>query len=262
MKIEIKQKGNRSRFYALLSALLLGAGVLFNHSFNYLASISSRRMSTSTRAATKKQDTQACLLVFGTGFPQPGDRSCLRDRGASLYLQTMTKTLVGTPLGGSYDAANPVEIKPYNDRNRFYGADWPPFGYTMIGFRRMDNFRCAIEEVNDRGVKGGIVELGVWRGGAMMLAAAVAKESGIQRELHLFDMFGTIDSYSKFQESKRDFLAVSVAQVKGSFKYFELDGPEVHFEVGMFKDTVPKWKDRRIQIAVLRFLSRCNVQLV
>jgi O-methyltransferase len=206
----------------------------------------------SLRTAIVPSSAPQCLLVFGAGFPKPGDRNCLLDLGASLYIQAMRKILVGAPLEGSYDAANPVEIKPYNDRARYYGQDWPPYGYTMIGLRRLDNFRCAIQEVNRRKIPGAIVELGVWRGGAMILASAIGKETKTQRDLYLFDCFGKIESYSKFQESKRDFLAVSVDQVKSYFDYFEVNGPHVHFEKGFFSQTLPNWKDREIEIAVLR----------
>ena len=40
----------------------------------------------------------------------------------------------------------------------------PPYGFTMVGLTRLENFRAAINEVNRQGIPGDIMELGVWRG--------------------------------------------------------------------------------------------------
>jgi hypothetical protein len=120
-------------------------------------------------------------------MPIEDKRTCLLDHPASEYLQTLTKVMVGTPLGGSYHN-NHRQIGqtpfPFEERLRAVGEDWPPFGYTMIGKARMQNFRNAIEEVNQNGIPGAIVELGVWRSGAMIMASALGKESGRIRDLY------------------------------------------------------------------------------
>ena len=50
-------------------------------------------------------------------------------------------------------------------------------------------FRAAVEEVLRANVEGDIVELGVWRGGAMIMAAAILQERRSDKHLHLFDAF-------------------------------------------------------------------------
>jgi O-methyltransferase len=139
---------------------------------------------------------------------------------------------------------------------RSLGTDHPAFAYTMVGKLRLRNFRCAIDEVNRNGIQGSIVELGVWRGGAMMLASAMGKVSGIQRNLYLFDAFQVIGAYTSGGVNRNEalarFLDTSVDDVKFSFEYYDLGSPHVHYEKGLFKDTLPLWKDKYISIAVLR----------
>jgi hypothetical protein len=198
-----------------------------------------------------------CLPVYQDRIPKSmpieDKRTCLLDHPASDYLQTLTKVMVGSPLGGSYHT-NPRQIGqtpfPYEERLRAVGRDWPPFGYTMIGKARMQNFRNAIEEVNQNGIPGAIVELGVWRSGAMIMASALGKESGRIRDLYLFDTFAPIGTYGSKELTQ--YLAVPEEEVRESFRHFDLDGPFVHLEKGLFKDTLPAWKEKDIQIAVLR----------
>jgi O-methyltransferase len=210
-------------------------------------------------AETTVEDTSStkkCLLTFQEGYqPFPGDDACLLEpEESSPYLDLLSKTLVGVPLGGSYDPTNVGAVLPYNDRKRTYGQDYGPTGYTMIGKRRMNNLRAAIQEVNQKNIEGSIVELGVWRGGAMMFASGIGKESGRMRNIHLFDIFGTVDGYNaqgQGDSKKRDFLSVPLKQVQDAFAYFDLDGPHIHYHVGWFNETIPQWNSQE-PIAVLR----------
>ena len=120
-------------------------------------------------------------------------------------------------------------------------------GYTMVGTTRLDNFRAAIEEVDRMGISGCIVELGVWRGGAMILAAAVNEESKNSRDLHLFDAFEHIQGYHKAQS----FLSVSLKDVRDAFYTFDVMKENIYFHKGLFKYTVPAW-NKTNTIAVLR----------
>jgi O-methyltransferase len=108
------------------------------------------------------------------------------------------------------------------------------------------NFCAAIEEVNRNNIPGDIIELGVWRGGAMLTATKLLDEQKSKRHLHLFDAFESIQGYTH-----EDFLAVSQERVKSSFEYFGLLSDRVHFHKGLFKDTVPAFRSDR-PIAVLR----------
>jgi hypothetical protein len=60
---------------------------------------------------------------------------------------------IPTPLVATY---NP----DYSDE----GLDWPTTALTMVGRRRLRNFRTLIEQVVRDDVPGDIIEAGVWRG--------------------------------------------------------------------------------------------------
>jgi len=182
--------------------------------------------------------------------------SCLLVTEPSPYIEVLVATLVGVPLGGSRRKPDKLGIMseipgPYNHTARYYGNDWPYAGYTMIGYKRMENFRSAIEEVNRNNILGAIVELGVWRGGAMIMAAGILKEAQIRRPLYLFDAFGSLPAGSYGNASK--FLAVPQDEVKKAFEFFHLYDPDiVHFVPGVFEKSLVPWEARSDLVAVLR----------
>lgn len=150
--------------------------------------------------------------------------------------------LVGAPNQLRCDFASGCrKYLEYNEKLRKYGNDWPPFGYTMIGKVRLENFRAAIEEVDRNRIQGAIIEMGVWRGGAMILAASVTLQAESNRDLYLFDAFESIPEYHRYT----NFLENSI-HVAGNFDLFGLDGPNM----GLLKDTIPR--KQGTPIAVLR----------
>ena len=173
---------------------------------------------------------------------------CLVYEEPSTYIKLLSRMLVGRPLEGACNGGNCDRRKAYNPEDRKYGLDWPPFGYTMVGTQRLENFRAAILEVNRNKIPGIIAELGVWRGGAMIMAAAVCKESGLQRELYVFDAFESLPGY----RGAASFLENSMEDVVDHFKLFDVYDDHVHFVKGLFKDTLPKFEDFHDPIAVLR----------
>ena len=70
------------------------------------------------------------------------------------------------------------------------GRDWPLFGQTMIGRKRLDNVQHCVEDVIERGVPGDLIETGVWRGGATILMRAVLAAHGVtDRTVWVADSF-------------------------------------------------------------------------
>jgi len=193
----------------------------------------------------------ACLEV---GWPPSrrktpiADRECLRHTEPSPYVRLVAAVVVGLPSQGRCGGRGCSKVVAYNEYERKFGNDWPPHGVTMIGKTRLANFRAAIEEVNRNGIAGAIVETGVWRGGACMLAAAVTRESSMpQRQIYLFDAFEAIGSYGK---ATAHFLDTSEKAVRDGFEALDLMSESIHFRKGLFKDTVPAWDAG--PIAVLR----------
>ena len=78
----------------------------------------------------------------------------------------------------------------YNKDFRERGYDWPLYGYTMVGTKRLQNIQSLLEAVLKEGIPGSFAECEVWRGGASIFARAVLNAYGAtEREVHLADSF-------------------------------------------------------------------------
>ncbi len=153
----------------------------------------------------------------------------------------------------------PASALGYNAKLREVGWDWPSKAFTMVGRRRLRNFRDLIERSIADGVRGDIIETGVWRGGASILARAVLLAHDIgDRKVIVADSFEGLpppkaDLYPADHDSKlHEFseLAVSLEQVQENFRKFGLLDEQVVFLKGWFCDTMPLVPSTRF--AVLR----------
>jgi len=184
---------------------------------------------------------------------EPGSPECLVLFRTTPYIQAVQASVLGLPVAGACNTSSLGGCStaiPYNSDLRYWGLDWPPSGYTMMGEVRLVNFRAAIDYVNRAAIPGAIVELGVWRGGGMILAAAVNKESRSKRGIILFDAFESIKDYGPIGQ----FLSVQEKDVREGFKAFHLLDEHVQFTKGLFAETLPDfYTSKSIQsIAVLR----------
>jgi O-methyltransferase len=191
-----------------------------------------------------------------------------RDHLATLYLDLMRKCLTGT----LEDGPELVEVKPREwlrvriaralaaagfalvrkrtdlRELRARGLDNNPRSDTMIGLARLDNIRACVERVLADGVPGDLIEAGVWRGGAAVFMRAVLAAHGIgDRTVWVADSFAGLPPPDESaypadrgdRHHEHDWLAVTLDDVKGTFrKYGLLDG-QVRFLEGWFKDTLP-----------------------
>jgi hypothetical protein len=148
-----------------------------------------------------------------------------------------------------------VKLHKFDPAARENGRDWPMFGFTMVGHKRLDNVRSCIEDVIANNVPGDFAECGVWRGGTSIFARAVLKAYGVtDRKVWLADSFeGMPVPKSKedgFDLSGRNYLTVSIDQVKANFEKFGLLDDQVKFLKGWFSDTLPTAPIE--QLAILR----------
>lgn len=175
----------------------------------------------------------------------------------ALYLDLMEATLIGAIYE---DPPIPIfDWKEFDPNVRNRGFDWPKNAFSMIGAARMRNFRVLIERVISDKIPGDIVETGVWRGGASILARAVLAAYGIQdRRVILADSFEGLpppdkdrypaDAGSLFHQYQE--LAVSEDKVRSNFEKFRLFDEQVILLKGWFKNTMPLVPSD--QIAILR----------
>lgn len=154
--------------------------------------------------------------------------------------------------------ANPSEqdMAKYQPNWREIGWDQPTYAFTMVGVKRLRNFRTLVERVLAEEIAGDIIETGVWRGGASILAKAVLVANGVtDRRVILADSFEGLpppdeafpeDASSKLHEEAH--LAVSLEQVRNNFEKFDLLDDKVVFLKGWFKDTLPNAPVDRLAI--------------
>jgi O-methyltransferase len=143
-----------------------------------------------------------------------------------------------------------ARAKPFDEKRRDLGLDWPVEAETMIGMRRLTSLQQCVETVLAEDIPGDLVECGVWRGGACILMRAVLDAYGDEeRCVWLADSFaglpapdavsypadGDVDRLDKCS----DVLAVAEADVRANFQRYGLLDERVRFLVGWFKDTLP-----------------------
>lgn len=142
---------------------------------------------------------------------------------------------------------------------RAEGGDWPQRAFSMAGLKRLENLRFCIERVVADGVPGDVVETGVWRGGACILAKAVLNALGAtDRWVWLADSFQGLPppDFERYPGeftndlSNVDFLKAGRRVVAENFNRFGLLDWRVGFIEGWFRDTLPQAPVK--SIAVLR----------
>jgi hypothetical protein len=132
-----------------------------------------------------------------TKCPHAPPAYAVTERTRELFLRTLIYSITGallrTPsLEPSLGKVAHRPQRPYNASQRLVGSDWPLYGLSMTGIRRMENLKELLQRVllHDR-VEGDFVELGTWRGGSSLFAKAFLDASALagSRHVHLFDSF-------------------------------------------------------------------------
>lgn len=189
-----------------------------------------------------------------TRYPLPENFAAIKHR-----LDALEEALTGMreqdpPLQGS-----PIHLTDYNPHAREFGLDWPSTALTMVGKRRLHNFRKLTERVIRSGIPGDIIETGVWRGGASILARAVLAEWKVtDRKVIVADSFQGLPppDESKWPADRNselhtyEQLAVSLQQVRDNFAQHGMLDDQVVFLQGWFRDTMPHVPSS--QLAVIR----------
>ena len=142
---------------------------------------------------------------------------------------------------------------------RALGHDNNPRAHTMIGLARLANIQACVEQVLRDGVRGDLIEAGVWRGGAAAFMRAVLKAHGVaDRCVWVADSFEGLPTpdMARYPQDKGDthhtypWLVVSLDEVRETFRRYDLLDAQVKFLKGWFKDTLPRADIR--ELAVMR----------
>jgi hypothetical protein len=202
---------------------------------------------------SKLEEDKSTNLSYGNSSNKSQEIFSLR----KLYLDLMEVVLTGSIYDDQPQSVFGKNQFDASIRNR--GLDWPEKAFSMVGSARIQNFRNLIELAIIKDLPGDIVETGVWRGGASILAKAVLTAYGCKdKKIILCDSFAGLpppdanqypkDEGSNFHEFPQ--LAVSLEQVQENFKKFGLLDDQIMFVKGWFKDTMPHMEVK--DIAILR----------
>jgi O-methyltransferase len=136
---------------------------------------------------------------------------------------------------------------------RARGSDWPFSGLTMVGLERLDDLQACVESVVADGVEGDVIEAGVWRGGASILARATLDSLGAdEKTVWVADSFrglpapdpGGFPEDHELDLSQVEFLSVPADEVRRHFARFGCE-QGVEFLEGFFDETLPTMRGRR-----------------
>lgn len=139
------------------------------------------------------------------------------------------------------------------------GKDSNAPGETMVGRARLDNLQACIAVAVADGVPGDILEAGVWRGGASILARGTLAALGVtDRLVWVADSFVGLPfpDPERWPADREDFhhaiehLRVSRLAVESAFERYGLLDGHVRFLEGWFSETLPNAPIERL--AVLR----------
>jgi O-methyltransferase len=118
--------------------------------------------------------------------------------------------------------------------------------YSMLSTIRLITLYQLVRDVQQRGLKGDIVECGVWNGGAAAMMARSLQDAGgtKQRSLWLFDSFeglpppGKNDGKSITEHYFKGLCKGSLDQVKAIFDKLEVSFDHVKIVKGWLEDTL------------------------
>lgn len=137
------------------------------------------------------------------------------------------------------------------------GLDWPKYGHTMIGRKRLDNLEMACLTVLEEKIPGDFVECGIWRGGASILMRGVLSIKNCHdRIVYVVDSFEGLPPPNPLEypsDQGWDLylfseLAVGLDEVAANFLRYGLLDDQVQFVKGWFKDTLPNLKSETISV--------------
>jgi O-methyltransferase len=198
-----------------------------------------------------------------------------------VYLDLLKRCLTGTAYGEHYApismlrgtwkhsvfepvrrllAARNTELVRRSDPEAVAeGRTFHPCADTMVGLRRLDNLEKCVVDILDTGVRGDLMETGVWRGGSTIFMRAILKAYGdTERKVWVADSFQglpppDIERWPQDKGDKhwlQDHFAIPLEEVRDNFDRYGLLDDQVRFLPGYFKDTLPSAQIQHI--AVLR----------
>lgn len=177
----------------------------------------------------------------------------------ALYLDLMKRVLTNVVYADPRLSFDGAALLDFDAALRAQGQDWPRRAHTMVGGKRLDNLQHCVETALAENVPGDLIETGVWRGGCTVLMRAILKAYGdTTRTVWVADSFEGLPKpdVERFPADRDDthhevdYLRVSEADVRETFRRYGLLDAQVRFLKGWFRDTLLRAPIERL--AVLR----------
>lgn len=130
------------------------------------------------------------------------------------------------------------------------------YNHSMMGRARLDSLRECLDLVRRENVPGDVIECGVWRGGGCVFMAGYLKAYGMtDRRVFVADSFEGLPRPSAPADAGLDLskdlypeLAVGLETVRETFAAYGLNGDNVQYLKGWFKDTLPALHGQRFAL--------------
>ena len=172
-----------------------------------------------------------------------------RDALADMYLDLLKRSLTNTIFTSEPDVDGDEFSFPMDFAEHYINSN----AVSMLPLARIENIMSCIENILSSGVRGDLIEAGVWRGGASIFMRGVLKAFGSTDKVvwvadsfeglpapdpTLFPLEAKVQSGSVVQKAYHNF-AASLEEVKQNFTAYGLLDDQVKFLKGWFKDTLP-----------------------
>jgi O-methyltransferase len=136
-----------------------------------------------------------------------------------------------------------VKTHTFDQQRRDLGLDWPLFGYTMVGRKRLDNVQYCVEQILANKVPGDFAEAGVWRGGTVIFMRALLNvHATTDRLVWAADSFEgmpqPVSPSDGLDLRSFEYLKVSLEEVKQNLARFGLLDEQVRFIPGWFSESL------------------------
>ncbi len=182
-----------------------------------------------------------------------------RSPATELYLELLKKSLTNTLFAVEPDTDQKDERRFVQGFIRHYinGA-----AVSMLPVARLDNLQSCIVDVLERGIKGDLIETGVWRGGATIFMRAVLKAYDVDdRTVWVADSFEGLPEpdpekfpieakahHGAVMQKAYNHFAVSLDEVRRNFQAYGMLDAQVQFLKGWFRDTLPSAPIRALAV--------------
>ena len=183
------------------------------------------------------------------------------------YLHLLALMITGLPLncplGGAFSTKGSAKFRRCAN-SMLIG---PPHSIAMAGFARLASVAAMISQIKLKGLKGGYLEAGVWKGGVTVLAAAALQVHALgKRAVYLCDSFEGLPAprngsarpdegyYSRGAYKKK--LSIGEEKAMASFARFGVPTDSVVTVKGFFVQSLPALREqllaRKERLAILR----------